>query len=60
MGVEHIVCKVQGRTHISVATILQVGLEQEALHLAAFGLLLGLDVMERELEGGGRRQPGLE
>lgn len=60
MGVDQTIWKVQGRSHISVATIAQVGLEEEALHLAAFGLLLGLDVMERELEGGGRRQPGLE
>jgi hypothetical protein len=39
MGVEHMVWKVQRRSHISVATILQVGWEEEALHLAAFGLL---------------------
>jgi hypothetical protein len=60
MGVGHIVWKAQRRSRISVATILQVGLEEEALHLAAFGLLLGLDVVEGESEGGGRRQPGLE
>jgi hypothetical protein len=60
MGVEHIGWKVQRRSHISVATILQVGLEEQALHLAAFGLLLGLDVVEGELEGGGGSQPGLK
>ena len=36
-----------------------MGLEEKALDLAAFGLLLGLDLMERELEGAGGCQPGL-
>ena len=40
--------------------MLQVGLEEQALHLAAFGLLLGLDLVEGELEGAGGCQPGLE
>jgi hypothetical protein len=30
-----------------------MGLEEKALDLAAFDLLLGLDLMERELEGVG-------
>ena len=41
---------------ISVATVLQMGLEEKALDLAAFGLLLGLDLVEREL-GGHWRMP---
>jgi hypothetical protein len=40
--------------------MLQMGLEEKALYLAAFGLLLGLDLVERELEGAGGRQPGLQ
>jgi hypothetical protein len=37
-----------------------MGLEEKALDLAAFGLPLGLDLMERELEGAGGCQPGLQ
>ena len=40
--------------------MLQMGLEEQALDLAAFGLLLGLDLVERELEGAGGCQPGLQ
>jgi hypothetical protein len=40
--------------------MLQVGLEEEALHLAAFGLLLALDLVKGEFEGAAGRQPGLE
>jgi hypothetical protein len=36
-----------------------MGLEEKALDLAAFGLLLGLDLVERELESAGGCQPGL-
>ena len=50
----------QGRPDISVAALLQMGLEEQALHLAAFGLLLGLDLVEGELEGAGGCQPGLQ
>jgi hypothetical protein len=39
----------QRRSHISVAAELQMSLEQQALHLAALGLLLRLDLVEREL-----------
>ena len=48
----HAIClfELQSRSDISVATVLQMGLEEKALDLAAFGLLLGLDLMERELE----------
>jgi hypothetical protein len=37
-----------------------MGLEEKALDLAAFDLLLGLDLVERELEGAGGCQPGLQ
>jgi hypothetical protein len=63
MGVEHLtvlLLKEQSWSYISVATMLQVGLEEKALDLAAFGLLLGLDLVERELEGTGGCQPGLQ
>ena len=50
----------QGGSHISVAAMLQVGLEEEALHLAAFALLLGLNLVEGELQGAAGCQPGLE
>jgi hypothetical protein len=61
--VEHCaVClfELQGRPYVSVAAMLQMGLEEKALNLAAFGLLLGLDLVERELEGAGGCQPGLQ
>jgi hypothetical protein len=39
----------------------QVGLEEQALDLAAgSGVLLGLDLVERELESAGGCQPGLQ
>jgi hypothetical protein len=63
MGVEHLailLLEAQGGSHVSVAAKLQVGLEEEALHLEAFGLLLGLDLVEGELQGAAGRQPGLE
>ena len=40
--------------------MLQMGLEKQALDLAAFGLLLGLDLVKGELEGAGGCQPGLQ
>jgi hypothetical protein len=52
--------ELQSRTYISVAAMLQMGLEEKALDLAAFGLLLGLDLVERKLEGTGGCQPGLQ
>ena len=52
--------QLQGRPYISVAAMLQMGLEEKALDLAAFGLLLGFDLVERELEGAGGCQPGLQ
>jgi hypothetical protein len=52
--------ELQGWPHISVAAVLQVGLEEQTLDLAAFGLLLGFDLVERELESAGGCQPGLQ
>jgi hypothetical protein len=52
--------ELQSRPDISVATVLQMGLEEKALDLAAFVLLLGLYLMERELEGAGGCQPRLQ
>jgi hypothetical protein len=63
MGVKHLTVllwKEQRRPHISVAAMLQVSLEEEALDLAALGLLLGLDLVEGELQGAGGGQPGLK
>ena len=63
MRVEHrAIClfQLQGRPYISVAAMLQMGLEEKALDLAAFDLLLGLDLVERELESAGGCQPGLQ
>ena len=63
MRVEHrAVClfELQRRSYVSVPAMLRMGLEEKALDLAAFGLLLGLDLMERELEGAGGCQPGLQ
>ena len=63
MRVEHrVVCllELQSRPHISVSAMLQMGLEEKALDLAALGLLLGFDLVERQSEGVGRCQPGLQ
>ena len=49
--------QLQSRSHISIAAMLQMSLEEKALDLAAFGLLLGLDLVERELESAGGCQP---
>jgi len=52
MGVDDLaiwLMEVQRWSDISVAALLQVGLEEQALHLAAFGVLLGLDLVERKL-----------
>jgi len=63
MGVKHLsvlVSEAEGGSHIAVAAMLQVGLDEQALHLEAFGLLLGLDLVEGQLESTGGGQPGLE
>jgi hypothetical protein len=39
----------QRGTHIAVAAELKMSLKQQALHLAAFGLLLRFNLVEREL-----------
>jgi hypothetical protein len=50
----------QSGTHVSVTSTLQVRLQQQALHLAAFGLLLALDLVQGELQRGRGRQPSLQ
>ena len=63
MGVEHravLLLQAQRESHISVAAMLQVSLEEQPLHLAAFGLLQRLDLVEGELEGAAGCQSGLE
>jgi hypothetical protein len=50
----------QGGSHISIAALLQVGLQEETLQFASFGLLLELDLVQRELESAGGSQPGLQ
>jgi hypothetical protein len=52
--------ELQRRPYISIAAMLQMGLEEKALDLAAFCLLLGLDLVEREMEGAGGCQPGFQ
>jgi hypothetical protein len=43
-----------------VAPTLQVRLQQQALHLAAFGLLLALDLVQGELQRGRGRPPSFQ
>lgn len=50
----------QGGSDIPVAALLQVGLEEQALDLAALGVLLGLDLVKGKLESTGGGQPGLK
>lgn len=60
MRIEHLTVwqfQLQSRPHISIAALLQVGLEEQALDLAASGMLLRLDLVERELERAGGCQP---
>jgi hypothetical protein len=62
MGVTHVAgClgDAQSRAQISIAAELEMGLKQQALHLAPFGLLLRLNLMEREVQGSWGRQPSL-
>lgn len=42
----------QGEADIAVAALLNVGLEQQALHLTPPVLLRGLDLVQRELQSG--------
>jgi len=63
MRVQHFVVPLpdtQSGTHVSVAATLQVRLQQPALHLAAFGWLLPLDLVQGELQRGRGRQPSLQ
>jgi hypothetical protein len=53
-------CDAQGSSDVSRATVLQMGLEQQTVHLAAFGLLLRLDLMKGKLQGTPRRQPSFQ
>jgi hypothetical protein len=50
----------QGGADIAIAALFEVGLEEQALDLAAAGLLLGLDPVQRELEGVVGGQPGFQ
>jgi hypothetical protein len=48
MGVEQfavLLLEVQCWSHISISALLQVGLQEQALHFAAFGLLPALNLM---------------
>ena len=47
----------QGEAHRSLTSLLDVRLEEQALHLAPFLLLLALDLMQGELQGLRRSQP---
>jgi hypothetical protein len=50
----------QCRAHISIAAALDMSLEQQALYLAALGLLLRFNLVERELQGVTGSQPSLQ
>ena len=50
----------QRRAHIPVAAQLEMGLKQQALHLAPFSLLLRLNLMERKVQGSWGSQPSLQ
>jgi hypothetical protein len=54
-GMDH-----HGKTNISVAALLQVGLQQEALHFPALVGLRPCNGVERQSKGAGRGQPSLE
>ena len=63
MRVQHFVVPspdTQSGTHVSVPSALQVRLQQQALHPAAFGLLLALDLVQGELQRGRGTQPSLQ
>jgi hypothetical protein len=63
MRIEHRTVRLlelQSGSHISIATLLQVGLQEQALDLSALDVLLGLDLVEGELEGAGGCQPRLQ
>ena len=60
MGVQDltgVVANAQGNSDVARATVVQMSLEQPTLHLAAFDLLLGLDLMKGKLQRTMRGQP---
>jgi hypothetical protein len=50
----------QSRTDVASAALLNVGLQEQSLHLAAFDLLLLLDQVEWECESWSRGKPALQ
>jgi hypothetical protein len=63
MRVEHcavLALQAHSGADIATATVLQVSLEKEALDFAALVLLLGLNLVEGELQGAGGSQPVLK
>ncbi len=50
----------QGGAHISVAALLDMGLEEQSLQLASRVLLRALDLVQGELQGGRGGQPVLQ
>jgi hypothetical protein len=63
MGVQQLAGRLrntQRGSHISVAAELEMGLKQQALHLAPPDLLLRFNLVQGKLQGGGGRQPSLQ
>ena len=52
--------QLQSRTDVARAALLNVGLQEHSLHLAAFDLLLLLDPVEWECESRSRGKPALQ
>jgi hypothetical protein len=60
VGVQHwpeVLVNLEGEAHRSLAWLLDVRLEEQALHLAPFMLLRALDRMQGELQGLRRSEP---
>src|SRR5229473_8046757 len=53
-------CDTQGLADITIAALLDVSLEEQTLQVTSLELLLALDLMQGELQGGRGRQPGLQ
>jgi hypothetical protein len=63
MGVEHltpILLDAQSRSHITLGSLLEVSLQEQALDFAAFAFLLTLDLVERQSESRAGSQPSFE
>jgi len=60
MGLPGAFVDAQGEAHRSWTSLLEVHLEEQALHFAPFLLLLALDLVQGELQGRRRSQPLLE